>query len=340
VDEVLRDVVALQAQVPEAAALGVRARSIGLTAADVERARVQDQTVVRTWCLRGTLHLLLAQDVPWLLSLLAPPVLAGYRKRYEELGLDDITVSRALEVIGDAIAEGEPLTRVELAEYLARSGIDPAGQRIAHLVGRAALEGLLCLGPQRGVKVTYMPLPSAASSRIERNDALAELARRYLLAYGPAGPLDLATWSGLPIREARLAWSSLEDEIVEVLVAGKPAWLPAERADWLGEASTSGPVVRLLPSFDAYLLGYRTRDLAVPAAHARRVWPGGGWLHPTVISDGSAVATWKAERRRGRLELSVAPFGRLASDVLRGVEQETADIGRFIESETSVSFSG
>jgi hypothetical protein len=232
VDDILRDVVALQAQVSESAALGVRARSTGLTAADVERARVESRKVVRTWCLRGTLHLLAAEDVPWLLPLLAQPVLAGYRKRYEELGLDDITVSRALEVIGDAIAEGEPLTRAELADQLARNGIDPAGQRIAHLVGRAALEGLLCLGPHRGGKATYMPLPPTASRRIERDDALAQLARRYLLAYGPADPFDLAAWSGLPVRDARLAWSSLEGEAVEVSVAGEPAWIPAERVDW------------------------------------------------------------------------------------------------------------
>jgi hypothetical protein len=337
VDDILRDVVALQAQVPEAAALGVRARSTGLTAADVERARVDSQKVVRTWCLRGTLHLLAAEDVPWLLRLLAQPVLAGNRKRYEELGLDDITVSRALEVIGDAIAEGEPLTRAELAEHLARSGIDPAGQRIAHLVGRAALEGLLCLGPHRGGKATYMPLPPTASRRIERDDALAQLARRYIRAYGPAGPLDLAAWSGLSVPDARLAWSSLEGEAVEVSVAGEPAWIPAERVDWVEERDLRIPIVALLPSFDAYLLGYRTRDLSVPSAHGRKIWPGGGWLHPTVISDGRAVATWKTERRRDRLALSVAPFASLSRQIRRAIKEEAADIGRFLETETSLS---
>lgn len=336
VEGVVRDVVALQAQVASAAALAVRARSTGLTAAEIERARVDEQTVVRTWCLRGTLHLVAAEDVRWLLGLVAQPVLAGYRKRYEELGLDDITVRRALQVIADAVGEGKPLTRAELAERLAHRGIDPAGQRVAHLVGRAALEGLLCHGPFRGRDATYVPLPPTISTPFEGEEALVELARRYLLGYGPAGPRDFATWSGLSVRDARRAWSSLKDELVEVVVAGEPAWLPTERADWLEETDPESPVILLLPSFDVYLLGYRTRDLAVAPRHARRVWPGGGWLHPVVLSDGLVVATWKTDPRGRGLHISVDPFGSLSGVVLRRIEEEAADIGRFLGTQVSV----
>jgi hypothetical protein len=244
-------------------------------------------------------------------------------------------------VIRQALAGSAPLTRAELAERLAARGVDPAGQRIAHLVHRAGLEGLVCHGPDRGREPTFVLLADwvAPGRPLEREAALAELARRYLAAYGPADPRDLAAWSGLPLRDARAAWRLVAGELAEVRVDGAAAWLPAARLAWAAGPPDRRrrPLVHLLAGFDGYLLGYRSRELAVPAAHARRVWTGGGFIKPTLTVDGRAAGVWSSATRGGRLGLTVAPFMELDAEVAAGVAAEAADVGRFLGSEVALT---
>jgi Winged helix DNA-binding domain len=340
--EVVRALCGVHAQFPSTSALSVRARAGGLQAADVERAVLSERALVRTWCMRGTLHLVAAEDLGWLLPLLAPTLIAGAGRRHAELRLDEDTFAKALRIIRAALAAGGPLTRAELAERLAAGGVDPAGQRIAHLVARAGLEGVLCYGPDRGHEPTFVLLDDWArrGRRLRREAALGELARRYLAAYGPAGPRDLAAWSGLGAADARAAWERVAGDLVEVSIAGEPAWLPASRAAWLDEPGPDGPLVHLLPGFDVYLLGYRGRALAVPEPHARTVWTGGGFIKPTLTVDGRAVAVWASAKRRQHLRVTVEPFDRLPAAVRAGLEAEAADLGRFLGTSVSVEVAG
>jgi len=253
---------------------------------------------------------------------------------------------RALRIIRLALDRDGALTRPELAERLAVAGVDPSGQRIAHLVHRAGLEGLVCHGPDRGAEPTFVLLEDwlgAAPARtgpLDREVALGELARRYLAAYAPAGPRDLAWWSGLEPREARAAWSRVAGELIEVEVAGEPAWLLASRADWLADPGPEGPLVHLLPGFDVLMLGYRSRALAVPQEHARAVWTAGGFIKPTLVVDGRAVATWSSSRRARRLEVTVEPFAGLPHRVHAGLQAEVADLGRFLGTATALAIGG
>jgi Winged helix DNA-binding domain len=299
VADVVRAVCGVQAQDARAAALSVRARSVGLTARDVERARVDERSVVRTWAWRGTLHLLAAEDLGWVLPLVAPPAIRGVAARWRQLGLDERVYAAAREAMAEALADG-PLTRAALVERLSARGIDAGGQRAPHLLGRAGLEGLVCQGP--GEAYVLLEDWIGPLARQSREAALAELGRRYRDAYGPAGARDLAAWSGVPMADARAAW--LEDERTP-----PPA---------------GPPVVRLLPSFDTYLLGYRTRELAVAPEHARRVWPGGGWIHPTVVVDGRVVATWRFNG--GQVEVEG-----FAGAAVPDTRSEAADVERFLE---------
>jgi hypothetical protein len=236
-----------------------------------------------------------------------------------------------MRLIRDAIAAEGPRTRADLAGRLGADGIPTAGQAIVHLLAYAVLDGLICQGPDRDGEPAYVlldewippgPVPA-------RPAALADLARRYLAAYGPAGPDDLAAWSGLPRADVRLAWQGIADEVLAVEAAGQPAWLLKTRAGWLDEPPPAQPIVRLLPAFDTYLLGYRDRSLSVAPEHARHIHPGGGILHPTLLVDGRAQGVWRSGRKRDRLEVVVAPFDDLTAPVRGGLEAVVANLGRF-----------
>lgn len=328
VAQVVRDLGGVQAQEAEAAALGVRARCAGLVAADVERARTQERSVVRTWCMRGTLHLIATEDLGWLLGLLGPLFIRSSRGRRAELGLDEATGERAVTALQRVLEEQGPLTRAQIVEQLARRGIELLGQARPHLLGLAALRGIICEGPRRGREPTYVLLRDwvAVGPTLPPEQAGAELARRYLSAYAPATPEDFAAWSGLPLSAARAAWQSHAGRLVEVQTRAAPAWMLQTRAAWLEETWPS-PVVRLLPRYDAYLLGYGDRSLLIESQYVRRIYPGGGMLHPALLVDGQVRGTWKAARRG---EVLLEPFAELASDVWPVLDAEVEEVGRYL----------
>jgi len=336
VAQVVKDMGGIQAQEAPAAALAIRARSSRLVEADVEQARVQERTIIRTWLLRGTLHLVATEDLGWLLPLLGPLFIAGGRRRRAELGLDEDTCARGIHIMRNVLAKQGPLTRAELIEQLATHGLRLEGQARPHLLGRAALEGIICLGPDRDAEPTYVLLSDWVDQGhqdqpLSEVAAHAELTRRYLGAYGPATPQDQATWSGMPLSQTRVAWHNIADQLLEVEVCGAPSWMLKTRAAWLDEPPATPPIVRLLPRFDIYWLGYQDRDLIVSRQYAKRINAGGGILHPALLVDGRAAGTWKSKRQKNRLDVLVEPFEQLAPGVQPGLEAEVADLARFLE---------
>ena len=340
VAEVVRALGGLQAQDTPASRLALRPRGAGLDEAAVRRACDQERSVVRTWIMRGTLHLVAAEDAGWLVALLGPGFAAADRRRRLQLGLDDELCERALKVL-PAVLAGGPLPRAELVRALAAKGvrIDPDGQAPAHLVGYAALRGLVCRGPDLGGdQASYVLLDDwVGADRMRRppdpDDALAELARRYLGGHGPAAPEDLAAWSGLPAGRAQRAFQLVAGELRPVELDGRTLWAPAGAPPARRPAE---PVVRLLGRFDDYLLGWRGRDLILDPRHARRIQAGGGWIHPALVVDGRVVGTWRARRAGDRLEVTVEPFGRLPPGARPGLEAEVADLGRFLGVEARI----
>jgi hypothetical protein len=338
VAEVVRRMGAMQAQSTRDARLAVRPRGRGIDAAAVRQACDVTRSVVRTWAMRGTLQMLARPDVGWIVDLFRPPP-GAVTARHRQLGLDAGLFARALPAIADILSGHGPLTRAALVAGLAGRGVavDPGSQAPAHLIGYAARQGLICRGPDRGDdEPTYVLLADWAGEHapVEPDAALAELARRYAGAHGPAAPADFARWSGLPLGRARRGFELVAGELEEADAAGEPAWMLAGRD--LPDPGDAGPCVRLVPHFDEYLLGYRRRDVMLPPRFARRIQAGGGWIRAAVLVDGRVAGTWRQQRTGDRTVVTVEPFERLAPAALPGLEAEAADLGRFQGTEASL----
>ncbi|WP_433049553.1 winged helix DNA-binding domain-containing protein [Dactylosporangium sp. CS-033363] len=319
-------VVGVQAQSWPAARLAVRARTRDLTAADVDRALARGE-LARTWLMRGTLHLVAAADLGWLTELFGPRNGAAGERRRAELGVDAATAARALAELPGILSGAGPMDRGELVARLSRRGvrIDGSGQAPAHLVAYAASTGLVCRGPDLSGRPTVIltadiqtalrassdrgsgrPSPDCAR-HFTGDAALAELARRYLLGYGPADAADFAAWSGLPMESAQRALALCPDA---------------------ASLSAAVPPPRLLGQFDAVLLGYRDRSFVLPPEHARRVNTGGGMIAPTLLIDGQVAGLWRRAGRR--VVLRPFPGARLPGKVRGALESEVADMSRFL----------
>lgn len=301
--DAVRHLLAVQAQDLRAARLALRARVPELTAADVDAALDSGELVV-AWLMRGTLHLVAAEDYEWLHALTGETPAASNRRRLVEEGVSEEEAQRAVEVIEAALGEG-PRTRAELTERLAGEGIPTEGQAVPHLLLLASRRGIVVMGPLRDGKQAFVlarewvrgaEAHAAGDLAADRAAALADLARRYLAAHGPASAPDLAAWSGLPLRDARAGLTAIVGELAD------PDEELLELAARTGEGARAVPA-RLLGPFDPYLLGWKDRTFAVPAEHGKRVHPGGGIVKATAIVDGKAVGTWTAPGGEVKLDL-------------------------------------
>ena len=342
VAQIVQAVCGIQAQEMEAAALSIRVRGTKLVEAAVERARVQERSIIRTWGPRGTLHLLATEDLPWLLSLIGPTFIAANRRRRAELGLDEDTCQFGMRLICDALASKGPLTRAELVEDLKTHGLHLEGQARPHLLQRAALEGLICIGPDRGKEATYVLLNDWVDrwSQIGLpyyEEAMIQLTLSYLNAYGPATPEDMAAWAGLPLKSIRPAWHAIANQLQELQVDAHSIWQLKTRS--LDQTTPPTSSVHLLPRYDTYLLGYHKRDLIVSPQYSRRVNAGGGIVHPTLLLDGRVIATWQATKKStSRLNIAIKPFEPpLPQTALPGLEAEVNDLAHFLSINTFIT---
>ena len=330
---------AVQAQDRLGELLGVATRSTGLTAGDLHRARTVDRSVVRTWLHRGTLHLVPAEDLRWLLELLGEEMDRKALKRRADLGISPEDHGRVLEFLRPELARRGPMTRAEIGDALRVAGLPCEGQATPHLLRSASMHGLICFGPDRDGDATHVLIDDwlPAVGR-QPPDPGAELARRYFAAYGPAAPADFRWWSGLPAADARRAVQSVAGELVEVAVEGKRMWMTADASERIDERLARTPNrVRVLGPFDPYLLGYAKRELGVAAPLLKRINAGGGMIRSCVLIDGRLVGTWDRKRRKRGLTATVAAFELLSDDAVSQLDFEFTEISRFLDTDINWS---
>ena len=326
--EIARSIAGAQAQDVYAGPLTFRSRSRKLTAADIRRARTQDRSLLRTWVMRMTIHMIPTDDAGWWLPLFEPGIEHWSRRRLSQLGLPASKQDKALRVAARALADEGPLTRTEVRERIEKAGVKLNSQTGMHTALTSVVAGIACLGPDRGRTTCLVRREDwiGEAPPFDRDRALAELARRYIRAFAPATDRDFAYWSGLPLRDVRAGLESISREIEEVRVGDEVMLAPH---GWFPRLPVAGQV-RMLGNFDTYLLGWKDRGFSVAGEHATHVKEGGGgWIRPVILEDGIVVGGWRSSRKGGRLEISLnlprAERRRLAAKI----DAEVDDIARF-----------
>lgn len=337
---VARAVCAVQAQELSSGLLSLRARSAGLTRDGALAAMASGASLAWTWLMRGTLHVCAADDLRWMLSLFGPLNAKHDATRRAQVGLDDDACARGLRVIRDALANG-PLTRHQLREVLLSHGVNVLGdpQALIHMIAFAAAQTAIVVLPPIGRDNRFALLEQwiAPGPALPREAAEAELARRYFTAFGPATVADFRAWAGIPAPMANRAASLISDELERA--EGPVDGLLRARGAPHTEDQPLATTARLLPRWDTYVLGYRSRELMLHPAHAPRVCIA-GVIKPTICVEGSIEGAWELRRERTAWRLDVMPFTRFSRAVRAAVVAEADSIASFLGVEVRVAAAG
>jgi Winged helix DNA-binding domain len=304
----------------------------GVTDADVDRA-FDDGRILRTHFLRPTWHFVAPADIRWMLALSGPRVNATNAHYYRKVGLDDRTLARCLTVVERALEGGKSLTRQDLRSVLEKASLRSAGMRLAYVMMRAELDGVVCSGPRRGKQFTYALLdervPRARS--LDRDEALAALANRYFSSHGPATLRDYVWWSGLTTRDARAGIEIAKAGLVQENLNGLTYWhVPSKSV-----LRRTSPSVHLLPNYDEYLIAYKDRGVTAAALSSPGVFDAYG--HPFIV-EGRLLGTWRRAIGPKRASVTVSPFRALNRSERRDLDAEVARYGKFLSLPVTVSF--
>ena len=311
-------VLAVQGQDPRGFRLAVRARTHGVSAADVDRALTEERSLVVGWFNRGTLHLIRSEDYPMLQAVTTPPLRTSSERRLGQEGLPPRDAERGVAAIVKALADDGPLTSDALRGRVSRTGVRAEGLALYHLLFKASLDGLVVRGPMAGKRQAYVLvedwLPDAKP--VDRDTVMGEFARRFLAGHGPAGERDLARWAAIPLRDVRAGLAAISSELHE-LGDGRVELAMRRPAPEL-------PPPKLLGAFEPSLLGWTSREDIV--GDAPNLVTVGGMFYPFAMVDGRAVARWKLND--AGLELD--PFRRIARADRAALERDAEDVRRFL----------
>ena len=318
---------AVQAQEYHLAKWGLALRTRRASDASVERAFAAGR-ILRTHVMRATWHFVTPADIRWLLALTAPRVRAAVAFYDRQLGITPAVITRANRAIARALAGGAELTRGELKAVLAGAKVSvEATQRLAHVVMHAELDAVICSGARRDKQFTYALLDDRAPAGPlpSREEALAELVRRYFTSHGPAQLKDFAWWSGLTSADARMGLETSRRHLAEEEIGGKRYWLAAS-------GLLPGQPLRaayLLQPYDEFLIAFKDRSASLDGMLGKSGAGRGPYAAPIVL-DGRVVGGWRRSAAGGRVTITVDIPERLAAADARLVREAVQRYGDFL----------
>jgi hypothetical protein len=342
-ERVAADACGIHAQMMSAAELQLAARVEGLTPRRVQAALWKRHSLLKTWAMRGTLHLFSAQDFP--LYAAAFRTRDHWRKPYwlKAFAVSEREMVAIIDGIAEVLGDGRARTREELAREVGPLVGPQARKQLSAdswgaLLKPAAAGGVLAFGPNRGRNVTFVRPDRWIEGwrELEPEPSVREIIRRFVHMHGPTRSENFAHWWGSRA-SIKPVWRSLEDELEEVRVEGEQAWVLAADTAAIADMEPDRSA-RLVPNFDAYLLAYHPRSTLVSAAGRDLIFRQQGWISPVLLIGGKAAGTWKLERSKDRAMIQVEAFELLPTGARKNITAEAERIGSFLGLEPSISF--
>jgi hypothetical protein len=329
--EVVNWLGAVQAQDYPGAKWSLGMRMDSSTDARIEQAFNAGE-ILRTHVLRPTWHFVTPADIRWMLALTGPRVAAGNSFRLRQLELDESQLGRSSAIIAQALEGGRTLTRAELGERITAAGISTAGQRLPYMLMQAELEGLVCSGPRRGSQITYALLDERVppAPPLEREEALAEITRRYFTGHAPASLKDFTWWSGLTVADAKTGLALLGSQVEQLEADGQTSYCCGPLPSGAHDAEAV-----LLPTYDELLVGFS--DFG--RVRAGRGDPGiRSRFDPRLLLGGEIAGSWQRTLKKNSAAIQVEPFRPLTSAEQQQVFSAAGRYGKFVELPVKVEF--
>lgn len=275
--------------------------------ADIEHA-IADKSITRISFMRGTLHFVPSADVRWMLPLFQEKIHRGVMgvSRQHKLGFEDSTFLKAKDILAKTLEGGKQLIRPELNEALKAGGIDSNNMGYLLLVQRAQIDGLCCYGVNRGKQQTFTLLEEwlPPAKMLSRDEALAEMARRYFFSHGPATVHDYSWWTGLTIGESKIGLDAIQSELVSETIEGKTYWqLPPKNRPPLVT-----PSAYLLPTYEEFLIAYKDRSASVREEYVEKWNRGNTTFASTIMIDGKVTGMWKREIKKKSVSITMEHY--------------------------------
>ncbi|HEU0295388.1 MAG TPA: winged helix DNA-binding domain-containing protein [Anaerolineales bacterium] len=327
-DEVVRYLGAVQSQDYAGAKWALGQRMLAATDAALDAA-FHDGSFLRTHLLRPTWHFVSPEDIRWMLKLTAPRVHAVNAFMYRQLELDKATIKKSYAILQKSLRGNKQLTRTELGSALAKAGITAERLRLGYIMMSAELDGIICSGARRGKQFTYALLEERVPhvKEISRDEALAELVKRYFSTRGPATLQDFMWWSGLTLADAKQGIEMVKSEFQQEAMDRQTYWFPERHSETAAKSST----VYLLPNYDEYFIGFRDRSAIGELAAKANIAKNDPTLfdHITIL-DGQVAGGWKRTLAKNKVIVELSPITKLTKPEKQAVATAAERYGRFL----------
>lgn len=340
---VCQDVCGVQAQVMSAAEMAFWARTPHLARQEIHSALWEKRTLIKTSCMRQTLHVIPTADFFIYINALKRSRMAALMRIMSKFGITQRQVDDLNEAVMESLQDGA-MTQRELTERVkpkVARNVRTWMEKVWSAFKPALAQGLICYGPQHGRAATFVRADRwlLEQEDVPEQEAKQTLLRRYLTGYAPATHRDFAKWSGMPAQEARDIWTSLKDDLLEIQIEGETAFILLEDEHEFSNRDPGKDMVRLLPGFDPYLLAHARKRHLVDESYYKRVYRNQGWISPVVLIDGRVKGCWSLTRRANRVLVQIEPFEKFSQQVCRLIEKEAATLANFLETQYEITFS-